>query len=162
MDAFGRSVERDVRVYLVGGSTAVMLGWRESTIDLDIVVVPEDDALLRAIPAIKELLRLNVELAGPADFIPPLPGWEERSPFIARRGKVSFHHYDLYAQALAKIERNHSQDAKDVRSMLANSLVEPDRLRELFLRIEPELFRYPAVDPASFRAAVERALGGAD
>jgi hypothetical protein len=28
------------------------------------------------------------------------------------------------------------------------------RLRELFDRIEPELYRYPSIDPPSFRRAV--------
>ncbi len=39
--------------------------------------------------------------------------------------------------------------------MVRAGLVEPVRLRELFGRIEDELFRFPAVDPASLRAAVE-------
>jgi hypothetical protein len=55
----------------------------------------------------------NIELAAPDDFIPPLPGWEEWSIFIARRGKIDFYHYDLYAQALAKIERGHARDLAD-------------------------------------------------
>ena len=101
---------------------------------------------------------MNVELASPAHFIPELPGWEERSPFIAREGKVSFHHYDLYSQALSKIERGHAQDRQDVAVMLQRGLVEPARVRELFAAIEPKLYRYPALDPASFRRAVEEAL----
>jgi hypothetical protein len=42
--------------------------------------------------------------------------------------------------------------------MLALGLVEPSRLRELFVRIEPDLIRYPALDPRSFRAKLEEAL----
>ena len=42
---------------------------------------------------------MNVELASPSDFILPLPGWEERSVFIERFGKVSFFHYDFYVLA---------------------------------------------------------------
>jgi hypothetical protein len=99
-----------------------------------------------------------VELASPAHFIPELPGWDERSPFITREGMVSFHHYDLYAQALSKIERGHAQDRQDVTEMLRRGLVDPARLRELFAQIEPKLYRYPAIDPASFRRAVEDAL----
>ncbi|MGH8594400.1 MAG: hypothetical protein ACREV3_11235 [Gammaproteobacteria bacterium] len=49
MEAFGRAAGRDVRIYLVGGTTAVLMGWRASTIDVDFVMRPEDDALLRAI-----------------------------------------------------------------------------------------------------------------
>jgi hypothetical protein len=71
-------------VYLTGGATAVLLGWRETTIDADITIVPESDRLLRARPALKEQLRINVELASPAHFIPELPGWAEREPELYR------------------------------------------------------------------------------
>jgi len=158
MQALGAEADREGRVYFTGGATAVLLGWRPTTIDADISLVPESDRLLRALPRLKEILHLNVELASPAHFIPEVPGWEERSPFIAREGKLSFHHYDLYAQALAKIERGHARDRQDVREMLARGLVEPERLRELFAQIEPQLYRYPALDPGSFRRAVEEAL----
>lgn len=40
--------------------------------------------------------------------------------------------------------------------------VQPARLRELFERIEPELYRYPALNPASFRQAVDIALQDAE
>jgi hypothetical protein len=96
----------------------------------------------------------GMELASPADFIPPLPGWEDRSRFIAREGTLFFHHYDFYAQCLAKIERGHRKDRTDVEMMLAQGLVERPRLLEPFEAIEPELYRYPAIDPATFRSAV--------
>ncbi|MGH8574597.1 MAG: DUF6036 family nucleotidyltransferase, partial [Gammaproteobacteria bacterium] len=105
MEAFGRAAGGDIRVYLVGGTTAVLMGWRASTIDVDFVMRPEDDALLRAIPSLKERLRINVEMASPADFIPVPPGWEDRGIFIAQVGRVAFYHFDVYAQALAKLER---------------------------------------------------------
>jgi len=41
----------------------VLLGWRASTIDVDIKRLPDQDSVLRAIPALKESLRLNIELA---------------------------------------------------------------------------------------------------
>lgn len=158
MQALGAEADREGRVYFAGGATAVLLGWRPATVDADISLFPESDRLLRALPGLKETLHMNVELASPAHFIPEVPGWEERSPFIAREGKLSFHHYDFYAQALAKIERGHARDRQDVREMLARGLVEPERLRELFAQIEPQLYRYPALDPPSFRRAVEEAL----
>ena len=40
------------RVYLVGGATAVIEGWRESTLDVDLQPGPDAEAALRAIPAI--------------------------------------------------------------------------------------------------------------
>jgi hypothetical protein len=147
----------ETRLYITGGGTAVLLGWRASTIDLDIKLEPESDRLLRALPTLKERLEVNVELAAPADFIPELPGWRERSTFAGREGKLSFYHYDLAAQALAKIERGHAQDLSDVREILARGLVGREELRERFAEIEPQLYRYPAIDPTSFRLAVERA-----
>lgn len=72
--------------------------------------------------------------------------------------KVSFYHYDFYAQALAKIERGHSQDRIDVQAMLGAGLVAPARLLELFEAIEPELYRYPALNPSVLRRAVEKAV----
>jgi hypothetical protein len=155
MDAFGRAASDNVRVYFVGGTTAVLMGWRESTIDVDFVMVPDDDALLRAIPELKETLNINVELASPLDFIPIPAGWEDRGVFIAERGRVTFYHFDLYAQALAKVERGHEQDLADVRAMMERKLVEPSRALDYFARMEPLLYRFPAVDRASFRHAVE-------
>jgi hypothetical protein len=35
-----------------------------------------------------------------------------------------------------------------------------ERLRELYDAIEPDLHRYPAVDPRSFRARLEQFLAG--
>jgi hypothetical protein len=145
-------------VYFTGGATAVLHGWRASTLDVDVKIVPDRDELLRAIPALKERLRLNVELASPADFIPVRPGWEDRSPFIAREGRTSFHHFDLCAQALSKIERGHAQDLDDVRRMLEMGLVDRAEVARYFDGIEPQLYRYPALDPESFRARVEAAI----
>jgi hypothetical protein len=152
------ATDEETTVFVTGGATAVLFGWRDSTVDADLVFVPDRDELFRALPRLKEELQLNVEIASPAHFIPELPGWRERSPFIAREGKVSFHHYDFYAQALAKVERGHTKDLADVRELLRRGLVEPGRLRELFAAIQPALHRYPAVDPRSFAARLEAVL----
>lgn len=156
MRAFAVPAREEVRVYFTGGVTAVLMGWRNSTVDVDLRFDPELDEMFRSIPRIKEELRLNVELAAPSDFIPPLPGWETRSKYIRREGKVSYYHYDPYSQALSKIERGHEQDILDVNAMLDTGLVEPKRLLELFVEIEPLLYRYPAIDPESFFAAVRQ------
>lgn len=154
MSALGRESRAESRVYLTGGSSAVLLDWRASTIDVDVKLEPERDELFRAIAGIKESLRINVELASPGDFIPELPGWRDRSPFIAREGSVSFHHYDFYAQALSKLERGHARDVADVRAMHDRKLIRTAKLLSLFAEIQPLLFRYPALDPAAFAAKV--------
>ena len=153
-----RAAETDGDVYLTGGATAVLLGWRQSTIDADILMVPEQDSLYRALPRLKEELHLNVEIASPAHFIPELPGWRERSLLVERVGRLSFFHYDPYSQALAKVERGHDKDRADVAQLLARGLVEPQRLRELFEAIAPRLHRYPAIDPATFRQKLDDVL----
>ena len=157
MREVGNRATGAARIYLVGGSSAVLLGWRDTTVDVDVRIVP-DNEILNLLPAIKRDLALNVELAAPDEFIPPLPGWESRSPWIVREGRVDFHHYDFYSQALAKLERGLSQDNKDVERMVAAGLVVPARALELFESIQPGLIRYPAIDPASFRSAVESAF----
>lgn len=158
MSAAGAAAAREGTCYLAGGATAVLLGWRATTIDIDVALDPEQDELLRELPRIKNELEVNVELASPRDFI-PLPGeWEERSIGVAREGRLAFAHFDPYSQALSKLERGHDRDLEDVDAMLRLELVEPARLLELFGEIEPNLYRFPAIDPARFRAAVERAV----
>jgi hypothetical protein len=158
LSALSEEAHEETALYLPGGATAVLLGWRDSTVDADILIVPERDSLFRALPRLKEELQINVEIASPAHFIPELPGWRERSLFIAREGRLSFYHYDPYAQALAKIERGHAKDLTDVEQLIARGLVEPGRLRELYEAIEPQLHRYPAIDPPSFRRRLEEIL----
>ena len=158
MHELGRAVSVDGRVYLTGGATAVLHGWRDTTIDVDIKLIPDRDEILREIPRLKEALNLNVELAAPSDFIPLPPGWEDRSPLIGREGKLSFHHFDPIAQALSKIERGHEQDIHDVKEMIAAGLVNPEDVRVQFDLIEPELYRFPAIDSTTFRKAVEELL----
>jgi uncharacterized nucleotidyltransferase DUF6036 len=158
LNELARAAETDTAVFLTGGATAVLLGWRESTLDADVLILPESDALFRALPRLKEQLQINVEIASPAHFIPELPGWRARSVPIERIGQVSYFHYDPFAQALAKIERGHDKDLTDVREMLDRKLIEPRQLRDLFEAIEPQLHRYPAVDPRAFRRRLEEAL----
>lgn len=156
MRAIADEAREPGRIYFTGGACAVLQHWRESTLDIDITIIPESDRILRTIPDLKERLHVNVELASPADFVPPLPGWETRSPFIALEGPIAFHHYDFYSQALSKLERSHQKDLLDVSAMIRDGLVDPERLRALFEGVENLLYRYPAVDPRSLRAAVER------
>jgi hypothetical protein len=155
----GRSTSTAGTLYLVGGATAVLVGWRASTIDIDLRLEPEADDILRRIAELKDVLDVNVELASPPDFIPELPGWRDRSTFIAREGNLDVRHFDPYSQALGKVERGFEQDLEDVAEMIERGLVEPERARVLFGEIEPELYRYPAIDPGAFRQRVERVFG---
>jgi len=154
IDALSKSATEDTRVYLTGGATAVFYGWRDTTIDVDLKLEPERDETLAQLPALKERLSINVELAAPVDFIPVKEDWQTRSPFVMQRGRVSVYHFDLYAQALSKIERGHKRDLDDVAAMIDRGLVTRKGLAEYFDAIAPLLYRYPAIDEDTFRRAV--------
>ncbi|MHB1244285.1 MAG: DUF6036 family nucleotidyltransferase [Gaiellaceae bacterium] len=158
MRAAGAVAAREGVCYLTGGTTAVLVGWRATTIDIDVALEPEQDELLRELPRIKNELGVNVELASPRDFIPVPADWEARSVSVGREGRLTFAHFDPHSQALAKLERGHVHDLEDVAAMARLGLIEPARLLEVFAEIELDLYRFPAVDPARFGAAVERAV----
>ena len=149
---------RGGRVYLAGGASAVLVGWRDLTVDVDLKLDPEPADAFESIARAKEVLDMNVELAAPDEFIPPLPDWHERSQFIDRYGTTDFFHYDFYAQALSKIARDFDQDRLDVKAMHRLDLIDLDMLLHLFEAIKPGLNRYPAIDPQRFRLRVDAAL----
>jgi len=154
MEAFGKRVKTAGRIYLTGGATALLHGWRQMTIDVDLKADPEPQGFFEAIATLKDELSINIELASPSDFIPELPDWKSRSIFIARHGLIDFFHYDPYSQALSKLERGHTRDLADVKAMLDIGLIRSTTLLAFFEEIEPRLIRYPALDPKSFRASV--------
>jgi hypothetical protein len=162
MRALGAQSRGPGRIYLTGGATAVLKGWREATVDVDLKLDPEPAGVFEAIARLKDELQLNVELASPDQFIPDPPGSRERAEAIGCEGQVEFYHYDFYAQALAKIERGHTRDDADVQAMIGLGLVERDLLRQLFAAIEPQLLRFPAIDPSVFRAKLLRCLEDTD
>jgi hypothetical protein len=150
MEALGRKCRGEGRVYFTGGATAVLIGWRSSTVDIDLKLSPEPAGAFEAIAAIKEELDVNVELAAPDQFVAPAPGWKERSLFIARHGAVDFYHYDPVGQVLAKVERGHTRDLADARAMMTRGMVQRAELETYFEHTRDELLRYPALDVAVF------------
>lgn len=145
-------------LYLTGGATAVLEGWRPSTIDVDLRLEPDSDDLLRKIAEVKDQLDINVELVSPPDFVPELPDWRERSPFVFQEGNITVRHFDPYSQALAKVERGFEQDLLDVQAMLETGMVDAERALELFAEVESRLFRYPAINAGALRKKVRRAF----
>lgn len=156
----GESAQGPGACFITGGSSAILLGWRETTIDVDLKFDPEPEGVFDAIPALKRELSINVELAAPSDFIPPLPGWRERSRHIGTFGKLEVYHYDFDSQALSKIERGHRKDLLDVTEMLRRHLVTKASLLDETQAIRPQLKRYPAIDEESFIDRVRKFLEG--
>ena len=154
MEYLGQRVKGPGRVYLVGGTSAVLLGWREHTIDVDLALQPEPCGIYDVIKQAKEALGVNIEVAAPDHFIPALPDWERRSPFICRYGKIDYFHYDFYSQALSKLCRSHRCDLEDVRAMHRQGLVAPADLLRFFEQIEPRLRLYTQVHEENFKMRV--------
>lgn len=54
MSDFGREVAQEGQVFIVGGGSAILIGWRETTIDVDLKIIPETDSIFHAIQRIKK------------------------------------------------------------------------------------------------------------
>jgi hypothetical protein len=148
---------RSYRVYLVGGGTAVHLGWRHSTVDVDLC--SDRDDVFRGIQGIKERLNINIEFAHPEDFVPPLKGTADRHVFIDTVGSITFYHYDPYAQLLSKIVRGFQRDLEDAREFVRSGMVDPRKFRSLVKAVPESAYaRYPNLSPAGVASAVEAFL----
>lgn len=163
MHELSRSVGKDGHycVYLVGGGTAVLEGWRASSVDVDLHA-PRDD-IFRDVQAIKERLHLNIDLVRPEHFVPPLKGSADRHVFIETVGRVSFYHYDPCAQLLSKIVRGFERDLADARSFIKSGMVNAEQFRRLVRAIPDEAWsKYPRHSPPAVRQAVDEFLAGLD
>jgi hypothetical protein len=144
-------------VFILGGGTAVLAGWRASTIDVDLYA--EREEVFRDVQGIKERLRLNVEFVRPEHFVPALEGSAVRHIFIDRVGTVDFYHYDPYAQLLSKIVRGFRKDLLDAEQFVRSGMVNPGRFRELVRQVPDSAYaRYPNLSSSSVRAVVEEFL----
>lgn len=155
MQALGREAQGSGCIYFTGGASALLIGWRSSTVDIDIRLDPEPPGIFQAIAKLKQELNINIELASPQDFLPPLPGWRDRSVFIGKQGQISFYHYDFTAQALSKLSRGFDRDIQDVQAMYEQKLFSLRMLRDSFEAIAPELIRFPSLNPDVLSSRVE-------
>jgi hypothetical protein len=156
MKALGREARGSGCIYFTGGASALIIGWRTSTVDIDIRLDPEPPGIFQAIAKLKQELDINIELASPQDFLPQLPGWRDRSVFIGRQGEISFYHYDFTAQALSKLSRGYNRDIDDVLAMYEQKLFTLEKLRDSFDAIESELIRFPSLDADLLRNKIEQ------
>jgi hypothetical protein len=156
MQVLGREAQGSGCIYFTGGASALLIGWRSSTVDIDIRLDPEPPGIFQVIAKIKQELNMNIELASPQDFLPPLPGWRDRSRFIGKYGQILFYHYDFVAQAISKLSRGFDRDLKDVQAMYEQNLFSLRELCDCFEAITPELIRFPSLDPEVLRSKVEQ------
>ncbi len=130
----GLAYRRPARLYLCGGETLVWRGLRDTTRDVDISFSVDDadhHAWIRAIVALKDRLRVNVEEAQPSDFVPVPRGAEGRAEFVGRFGTVDVFLCDPYSIAMAKLHRGAARDLADIRSLLDADVLASDTLRDL-------------------------------
>lgn len=153
MKSVGKVLKKNATFYLTGGSTAIFFGFRAGTIDIDIA--GDMDELFSQIPALKEQLQINVELAKPTDFVPNLPGEKKRHILIGNFGKATFMHFDPYSQAFSKIVRGHETDIADVKALIHQGLVNAKKLNEMVKELPDSAFmKHPRLN----RLAVEMAV----
>lgn len=158
MSELARRTSGPGSVFFTGGSTALLLGLREQTIDIDIKIDPEPRGIFEAIKELKDELDLNIELASPADFIPAPPQWRALATNVGKIRELSYAHYDLAMQALAKIERGFSHDLADAAALISNRYITAEQLRERFAQIQPHMIRYPAIDEQAFTIKLDNFL----
>lgn len=142
------------QVYIVGGGTAVLTGWRPTSIDADLFA--PDESVFRDVQGIKERLNVNIEFARPEHFVPALPDSESRHVFIETVDRVSYSHYDPYAQVFSKIVRGFERDIDDAHQFVRTGLVDPARLGHLVQQIPAsEYTKYPSLSQDAVGQAVE-------
>lgn len=61
-------------------------------------------------------------------------------------------------EALLRAIPGLKESLADVQEMIARRLIDPAKARAYFARIEPQLYRFPAIHAPAFRAAVEAAF----
>lgn len=161
IESLGERSKATATIYLVGGTSAVLKAWRPTTRDIDMRVEPESatGTIGDAIVDIKRDLGISVEFSSPMDFLPELPGWRDRSPFVEQVGPLTFRHFDFYGQALAKVRRGIDHDAGDVAAMIRDELVEPARAWGFYDEIRTDFRRFPSIDEPSFEARMTVAFG---
>jgi hypothetical protein len=99
---------------------------------------------------------MNIEFARPEDFVPPLRGTLDRHVFVDTIGRISFYHYDPFAQLLSKVVRGFQRDLDDAREFVRRGMVDPRRFRNLVAEIPDSAYaRYPSLSRSGVEEAVE-------
>lgn len=140
LTALGRRFHGRGRVLLVGGTSLVLEGFREQTLDIDLAYeLPpgEHGAFVTAVQQLKNEMQINVEEASPADFIPLPLGWQDRARYVDRFGQLEVYHFDPYSSALSKIERGREGDFADVLTLLREDWIKWPEFALRFEEIQP-------------------------
>lgn len=155
----GEAAQGPGRVYLVGGATALLLGVREQTVDIELKLDPEPKAIFEGIARIKERLSINGSSPRPTCSC-------RRSP-VGESGASSSRGVGRWSSSTTTSMRKPWRRSSEVTT---RTLPTPARssgsaksmsalLLELFGAIQPDLIRYPAIDPQDFEVRVREFCG---
>lgn len=138
----GRCYRHSGRIYLVGGSSLIIVAAKISTLDLDLqfdVPAEHHAEFIRCLREVSHQLKIPVEQASPDQFIPLPTGYEDRHQFIGRYGSLDVFHFDFYSTALSKLHRGNEKDFADVVQMVQNELITLSTLRNYFHQLLPQM-----------------------
>lgn len=168
LERLGKCYRHPGTLYLVGGTSLLLVARKESTFDIDVqyAVAPEHlTEFIRCLRQVSRELGFPVEQASPDQFIPLPAGFEERRQFVGRYGSLDVFHFDFYSVALAKIHRGNEKDYADVLTMIRTGLIDLLRLESYLEQVLPDYENFsPNADPSAFRrkyALLKEKLGSA-
>lgn len=142
LEQLGRCYRHPGRLFLVGGSSLILVAAKISTLDIDLQFdVPGQyyEEFVQCLREISRRHRLSVEQASPEQFIPLPDGYQNRHQFIGRYGSLDVFHFDFYSVALSKLHRGNEKDYADVLQMVAQNLITLLELRRQFQEVLPKL-----------------------
>jgi hypothetical protein len=155
LERLGKCYRHPGTLYLVGGTSLLLVARKESTFDIDVQFDVASDHLTEFIRCLRQVSRelgFPVEQASPDQFIPLPAGFENRRQFIGRYGSLDVFHFDFYSVALAKIHRGNEKDYADVVSMISTGLIDLQQLESYLEQILPSYEDFsPNADSAIFR-----------
>lgn len=136
-----------IRCYFSGGGTAVLMGWRESTIDIDIFLTDDkgQDAsgpYASHIEKLKNKLQINIEFASPLLFIPVSHDWQKEAIYIQKFQRVAYFHFPLVYQLISKILRGYETDLQDAHNIIEHQNISQTKVLERVIRLKDQWPRY--------------------
>jgi hypothetical protein len=155
LEQLGRCYRHAGSIYLVGGSSLILVAAKASTFDIELKaeIAPEHHSeFIRCLRQVSRELQYAVEQASPDQFIPLPTGYADRCQFIGRFGHLDVFHFDFYSVALSKLHRGNEKDFTDVTNILKQRLIEFVTLEHYFQEILPRYEDLLSADPDDFKA----------
>ena len=159
LQRLGRCFHFPARLYLVGGSSLLLVAGKTSTFDIDVQFSTAHEhhtEFIRCLRTVSREMGILVDWASPEPFLPLPAGFQARCQFVGRYGSLDVFHFDFYSIALATVHRGNEKDFDDVVRMVQTGLISITVLESYLEQILPEYeYHQPSADPATFRRKFE-------